>query len=90
LFKDVPQAIAGRLGNMAETYNTLIERIAERASKLANMDMVTLRLTHPDSIEDAVSANLKNLRGVSRGECIEAILLDEFQLEFDIDIENIA
>lgn len=70
------------------TVNTLVEKMAERARILADRDMRTLKLSHPDSIEDAESTNIKALRGQTRGDLIEAILVEEFSVEFDCAIEE--
>ena len=47
-----------------------------------------LRLSHPEAIADYESANLRYLRNETRGSCIEAILMNEFDAEFDFELED--
>ena len=70
------------------THNDLVSKIAERARQLADMPMRGLRLSHPEAIADYESANLRYLRNETRGSCIEAILMNEFDAEFDFELED--
>jgi hypothetical protein len=70
-----------------KSHNQLVEAVVKRVSELANMKMPELRYLHPANIE--VGTNMREAtRGDSRGELIEAILLEEFVLEFDRDFEE--
>lgn len=56
--------------------NQLVELLAERVKKLADESLIMLRLEHSGS-ETRGGAN-RETRGMSRGELIEAILLDDY------------
>lgn len=57
--------------------NQLVGLIAYRARKLCDMKLDELRNLHPDGPHR-----------VSRAECIEAILIDEYELMKDLDLEE--
>lgn len=72
---------------MNTTWNELVGKIAERAGKLANEKIDVLRASHPDvtETESQLIRHVKEM-GLSRGDIISAILLEEFSREFDIEI----
>jgi len=61
--------------------NDLIAKVAERARYLADSKLDFLRLTHPGA-EETLGRTRIVTRGFTRGELIEAILLEEFSQEF--------
>lgn len=68
------------------TVNNLIGRLATRAKQLADMSLPNLRYNYPD-VEEASQVRSAT-RGLSRGQLVEAILVEEFSLEFDQEIET--
>lgn len=56
-----------------ETINDLIGAMALRARQLVDLPVATLRDMHPDGMARPVKA--------SKAECIEAILMDDFETE---------
>ncbi len=72
-----------------KTVNSLIEEIIKRIRDLANLKIDDLRSCYPESTNTRGQL-LRYCResGLNRGEIIEAIILDEFYLEFDREIEQ--
>lgn len=74
---------------MEKTYNKLVGQIAQRTRELANHKMDALRLLYPVTTETP-----GELRRIAKQECrtrgdlIEAILVEEFSLEYDMEIES--
>jgi hypothetical protein len=69
--------------------NQLIGEITERVNQLADLKMPELRLAHPQVV--GTGSNYEALQatmGLSRGQIIADIILEEFSLEFDKDIEE--
>lgn len=56
-----------------DTVDDLIGAIAMRARQLVELPIATLRDMHPDGMARPVKA--------SKGECIEAILMDDFETD---------
>lgn len=73
-------------GRTPQTINDLIAKIAERAKELADFSMIQLRMTHPENVQHSDWRHVT--QGMTRGEIIEVILIDEFSLEFDIELEE--
>jgi hypothetical protein len=72
---------------MFNSHNQLVERIITRVKELVDMKMPELRYIHPDYVEH--DTNIREAtKGDSKGELIEAILLEEFSLEFDLEFEG--
>lgn len=63
-----------------ETVNDLIGAIALRARQLVELGVNDLRAMHPEATDGPV-------RKTSKAECIEAILMDDFDLGHDGDQE---
>ncbi len=58
--------------------NDLIARVAERANALAGLSLSDLRMNHPE--KDSLCTEMREAaRLADKGDCIEAILLEEFQ-----------
>lgn len=73
--------------SVTRTYNELIAHIAVRVRELANEPIDVLRRGFPETTEtDSELIRLCKERGLSRGDIIEAILLDEYSEEFDFDM----
>lgn len=68
------------------TVNDLVGRMAARAGELAAMTKVILILTHPDNL-DGTKSGMQWL-GKGKTELVNDILLEEFSLEFDQEIEG--
>jgi hypothetical protein len=74
---------------MSKTVNDLVGAISERVNQLADLKMPELRLTHPQV--EGTGTNYEGNQvtlGMTRGQIIADIILDEFSLEFDKDIEE--
>lgn len=71
------------------TINELIGKIAARAGQLADEKTDTLRAAYPEPTETAAELirYCKESR-FSRGEMIDAILLEEFSEEDDYELER--
>jgi hypothetical protein len=71
------------------TANELIGKITDRIEYLGNLSMDSLRKTHPDVCVtgSTYEANLVT-QGMTRGQIMAYIILDEFSLEFDAEIES--
>jgi hypothetical protein len=69
------------------TVNDLIGKIAVRARELADWKLDALRAEYPETTETrAELVRLCKERGLTRGQMIEAILVEEFTYEFDVEI----
>jgi DNA-binding Xre family transcriptional regulator len=66
------------------TVNELIDKIATRARELGDMKLHELRYIHPDNISENKTSTIKD----SRGECIEAIIVEEFCYDLDVDLDD--
>ena len=64
---------------MAKSVNDLIGQLAYNAGKMSTEPITSLRLRHPDNKDGDSETTFRP----SREDCIEAILFDEFSLEFD-------
>jgi hypothetical protein len=71
------------------TLNDLVEKMAKRAGELANQPMDFLRRSYPETTEtDAELIKLCKEMKYTRGDMIYAILSEEFNEEFDKEIEE--
>jgi hypothetical protein len=72
------------------TVNDLIGNITIRARELADMKLDALRASYPEATDTPAELirHCKEL-GLTRGQLIEAILVEEFLLEFDVEIGGI-
>lgn len=71
------------------TYNNLIGAIATRVKELANQSIDLLRRSYPETTEtDTELVKLCKDQRLTRGDIIEAIIVEEFCLEFDKNIES--
>jgi len=68
--------------------NDLIAKIASRASELANQKMDLLRLSYPEYVEGGLWEAKKITLGMTRGQLVEAVLLEEFCEEFPIEMNE--
>lgn len=69
------------------TVNDLVEKLANRAKELVDLDMDSLRSTYPEATETrAELVKFCKDSGFTKGKLIQVILFDEFSLEFDKDI----
>lgn len=73
---------------MIKTVNDLLEKVAKTAKELADMPMPQLRRMHPEIISDRGTEWRELTQGMTRGDLIELILLDDYLLEFDREIEE--
>jgi hypothetical protein len=74
---------------MYDTYRTLLYAVTERARELADLPLPQLRLWHPDVVGTGSGYEAKQVcHGLTRGEIIECILDEQFDIEFDRDIEQ--
>lgn len=64
-----------------KSWNDAVGTIAARAGELGSLTLPELRINHPDNYSEANKHAPEHLSKLSRGECIEAILLEEFSLE---------
>lgn len=73
---------------MSITLNEFVSRVALRASKLADLPIDEVRLTYPE-VTDTGGELIKMCKEhkLSRGQMIEAILVEEFSTEFPIEVE---
>ena len=71
------------------TANELIGKIAERIDYLGGLSMDELRKTHPDVVATGSSyeANQATM-GKTRGRILAEIIVEEFSLEHDAEIES--
>jgi hypothetical protein len=67
--------------------NDIVYAVAKRARELANKPVLELRIAVAEAATSASGA-VKETRGQSRGELIEAILCEEFIKEFPDTIER--
>lgn len=73
------------------TVNDIIGKIAERIKACGTLSMDSLRLEHPDSANCEVpSVNYARnaTKGMTREDIIADIVVDEFSLEFDVEIDG--
>ena len=71
------------------TFNELVGKIAQRASYLSDLKKDQLRMCHPDVTETAGELiKLCKMQKLTRGQIIEAVLVEEFSEEFDREIEE--
>jgi hypothetical protein len=69
--------------------NDLVGKMAQRASQLADEPINMLRRGYPETTEtDTQLVRFCKESRLSRGNMIEAILVEEFSLEFDQEIES--
>jgi hypothetical protein len=74
---------------MAHTYNTLVGKMAQRAKELADMAMDDLRRLYPETTETPQElVRLCKQQRLSRGKLIEVILYEEFEVEFDCEMDE--
>ena len=76
------------ISRLMKSVNGLIGQMSQRASELADMKIDDLRASYPEST-DTRSELVRICREerLSRGQMIEAILIEEFSLEFDQELE---
>jgi hypothetical protein len=67
--------------------NSLVYAIAERAKELGDSTMYELRLCLAEGDSMTRSSVYRELRGMTRGQLIEDVLLEEFVEEFTRSIE---
>ena len=69
------------------TVNQLVGQVARRVAELADLKMGELRSDYPEATETRgeLLQMCKQLR-LTRGQMIEAIMIEEFCVEFDVDI----
>lgn len=73
-------------GGEARSLNEAIGYIAQRAGELAEMKMEALRLLHPDNLDGTKTG--KQWVGVTKSRLIEEILVEEFCIEPDLELEG--
>lgn len=67
-----------------KTVNELVANISTRVRHLADEPIDSLRRAYPETTETAAElVKLCKDQGLTRGQMIEAILVEEFVLEFD-------
>lgn len=73
------------------TVNDLIGKIELRIKELGKLKTDQLRLEHPASCDvdvPTVGSSRRILKGMSREELIAEIIVEEFSLDFNRDIES--
>ena len=71
------------------TVNELVSAIAKRAGELAEMKMNMLRSSYPETTETGSELiRLCREQRLSRADMVDHILLEEFSLEFDLELET--
>lgn len=71
------------------TVNELVGKITVRVRELANQKMDQLRLEYPEVTDTGAElVRLCKQQHLTRGQLIEAILVEEFCLEFDAEIPD--
>jgi hypothetical protein len=72
---------------VSKTVNDLVGRMAERAKYLADLSIDSLRSYHPDVVGTGSTYECRQVTaGLSRGDLIAVILIEEFTEEFDKEI----
>jgi len=71
------------------TVNELVGKIGERVKYLANQKIDSLRSMYPETTEtrSQLARHVRDM-GLTKGDMINAIILEEFSLEFDRNIEE--
>jgi len=73
----------------AVTINDLVGKIATRARELADQKIDSLRAAYPEDTQTRSElVRLVKEQGLTRGQLIEAILVEEFMEEFDREIPS--
>lgn len=81
--------IISQTGKKINSYQDLMYAMALRARELADMKMDQLRRWYPATAEtDTELVRLCKESGYSRGQMIEDILTEEFDVEFDKEFAN--
>lgn len=76
-------------GKPIATYRDLMYAMALRARELANMSMDMLRASYPETTETrAQLVRYCKESGFTKGQIIEAILVEDFDLDFDVEFAN--
>jgi len=72
-----------------KTVNELLEKVINRTKELADASINDVRSQYPETTETSAEL-IKHCKdfGYTKGEMIEAILLDEFFPEFTVDIDQ--
>ena len=73
-----------------DDWNDALAAICKRVQELADSKLPELRMLHPDNVSEGTKTVPTYLKDQTRGECIVAILLEEFTNDENnvIEIEN--
>ena len=78
-----------RDGTVLKSYRDLMYAMALRAKKLADMPIDELRMNYPEVTETLGElVRLCKNNKLSRGQMIEDILIDNFDIDFDLEFEE--